>query len=111
MERRERKAEKIKIHPDTVVLSQPFLTTPRQQQGVPRAFWRARGYSATVAVHGPPDLSYISDGTGFCGLRLVESCSEQIRAAWSIHVIMALQIRTMVLLTWQCGEVAAPPHC
>ena len=39
------------------------------------------------------------------------SCSEQIRAAWSIHVIMALQIHTMVLLIWQCGEVAAPPHC
>ena len=38
------------------------------------------------------------------------SCSEQIRAAWSIHVIMALQIHTMVLLIWQCGEVAAPPH-
>ena len=84
---------------------------PDSSKGCHERSGRARGYSATVAVHGPPDLSYISDGTGFCGLRLVESCSEQIRAAWSIHVIMALQIRTMVLLTWQCGEVAAPPHC
>lgn len=60
----------------------------------------ARGYSATVAVPGPPHVSWrLSWNRISRPPPRIVSCSEQIRAAWSIRGIMELHIHAMVLLT------------
>ena len=60
----------------------------------------ARGYSATVAVPGPPHVSWrLSWNRISRPPPRIVSCSEQIRAAWSIRGIVELHIHAMVLLT------------
>ena len=60
----------------------------------------ARGYSATVAVPGPPHVGWrLSWNRISRPPPRIVSCSEQIRAAWSIRGIVELHIHAMVLLT------------
>jgi hypothetical protein len=59
-----------------------------------------RGYSATVAVPGPPHVGWrLSWNRISWPPPRIVSCSEQIRAAWSIRGIVELHIHAVVLLT------------
>jgi hypothetical protein len=74
--------------------------TQQGSQGFHERSGHARGYSATVAVPGPPHVGWrLSWNRISRPPPRIASCSEQIRAAWSIHGIMELHIHAMVLLT------------